>query len=133
VRGSVTALPVREARFDCVICSQVIEHLPENPVIFEELLRVLRPGGLLILGTPDYATIGWRAIEPVYALVLPGGYRDQRITHYTRDRLVAFAAQHNLEIVDTAYVCRSELILAMRKRPVAGAGCDSAAPVVSPE
>lgn len=133
VRGSVTALPVRNASFDCVVCSQVIEHLPANPVIFDELLRVLRPGGLLILGTPDYDTIGWRTIEPVYAFVLPGGYRDEHITHYTYDSLVALAAQHNLEIVDTAYVCRSELILAMRKRPVAGAGCDSAAAVVSPE
>ena len=41
---------------DCVVCSQVIEHIPFDAVIFTELRRVLRPDGLLILGTPDYAT-----------------------------------------------------------------------------
>jgi ubiquinone/menaquinone biosynthesis C-methylase UbiE len=53
VRGSIHALPIRDASFDCVVCSQVIEHCPADPGIFTELVRVLQPGGLLILGTPD--------------------------------------------------------------------------------
>ena len=69
MRGSVTALPVRSASFDCVVCSQVIEHLPADAAIFDELARVLRPGGLLVLGTPDYDTLGWRTIEPLYRMV----------------------------------------------------------------
>ncbi|MFQ5667998.1 MAG: glycosyltransferase [Candidatus Binatia bacterium] len=115
VRGSVTALPVRDGRFDCVVCSQVIEHLPADPVIFDELIRVLRPGGLLILGTPDYDTVGWRTIEPLYGVAAPGGYKDEHITHYTRASLSELAARHGLEIVEHAYVYRSELIMAMRK------------------
>ena len=118
VRGSVTALPIRDASFDCVVCSQVIEHLPADPAIFDELTRVLRPGGLLILGTPDYDTIGWRTIEPLYGLAAPGGYKDEHITHYTRASLTELAARYGLEIVEHAYVFRSELILAMRKREV---------------
>src|SRR5262249_19784640 len=66
VRASVMALPVKDESFDCVVCSQVIEHIPADPMIFTELIRVLRPGGLLVLGTPDYDTIGWRTIEPMY-------------------------------------------------------------------
>ena len=115
VRGSVMALPMRAATFDCVVCSQVIEHLPADPVIFDELVRVLRPGGLLVLGTPDYATIGWRTIEPLYGLLAPGGYKDEHITHYTRARLAELAARYNLQIVEHAYVLRSELIMALRK------------------
>jgi len=121
VRGSITALPVRAASFECVVCSQVIEHLPANPVIFDELLRVLRPGGLLILGTPDYATIGWRTIAPLYAVAAPGAYKEEPITHYTLDSLTELAARYRLEIVEHAYVCRSELIMAMRKTAASGA------------
>ena len=116
VQGSIFALPLRSASFDCVVCSQVIEHLPGDPALFDELTRVLRPGGLLILGTPDYATIGWRIIEPVYGTVAPGGYCDEHITRYTRTSLIALAARYDYEIVQTAYVFRSELILALRRR-----------------
>jgi dolichol-phosphate mannosyltransferase len=116
VQGSVLALPVRSGAVDCVICSQVIEHIPDDPAILDELTRVLRPGGLLILGTPDYSTVGWRVIEPLYGLAAPGGYKDEHITHYTLAGLRNRAEQLGYEIVEEAYVCRSELILAMRKR-----------------
>jgi dolichol-phosphate mannosyltransferase len=113
--GSVMALPVRNESFDCVVCSQVIEHIPDDPAIMRELLRVLRPGGLLVLGTPDYSTIGWQTIEPLYGFFAPGGYKDEHITHYTLASLTELARQHGLTIVETGYVFRSELILAMRK------------------
>jgi dolichol-phosphate mannosyltransferase len=116
VRGSVMALPVRSASFDCVVCSQVIEHIPADPAILTELVRVLRPGGLLVLGTPDYDTIGWRTIEPLYGFFAPGGYEDEHITHYTLASLTDLVREHGLEILESAYVLRSELILALRKR-----------------
>jgi len=116
VRASVTALPFRDASFDCVVSSQVIEHMPADPAIFTELRRVLRPGGLLILGTPDYATIGWRVIEPLYGFFAPGSYKEEHITHYTMASLIQLAGRHDFEVTGHAYVMRSELILAMRKR-----------------
>ena len=115
VCGSVTALPFATGSFDCVVCSQVIEHIPADPAIFTELTRVLRPGGLLVLGTPDYATIGWRVIEPLYGLAAPGGYKEEHITHYTRADLQALAPSYGLELVEHRYVARSELIMALRK------------------
>jgi ubiquinone/menaquinone biosynthesis C-methylase UbiE len=115
VRGSIFALPFADATFDCVVCSQVIEHIPGDPVIFTELARVLRPGGLLILGTPDYATIGWRVIEPLYGFFAPGGYKDEHITHYTKATLSELAPRFGFQLIDHAYVFRSELVLALRK------------------
>ena len=115
VRGSVFALPVRDASFDCVVCSQVIEHIPYDDQIFAEFRRVLRPGGLLVLGTPDYDTIGWRTIEPLYGFFAPGGYKDEHVTHYTRDGLIRLAAEWGFTLEETAYVFRSELVLALRR------------------
>ena len=115
VRASVLALPVRDASFDCVVCSQVIEHMAYDDTIFAELRRVLRPGGLLVLGTPDYATIAWRVVEPLYGFFAPGGYHDEHITHFTRARLVALSRAWGFTVEGEGYVFGAELVLALRK------------------
>lgn len=115
VRGSAFALPFRDESFDCVISSQVIEHIPFDDSLFTEMRRVLQLGGTLILGTPDYATIGWRVIEPLYGFLMPGGYKHEHITHYTREQLNQLLEKHGFTVEETAYVVRSELILKCRK------------------
>src|SRR4029453_17355188 len=57
VQGSVAALPFADESFDCVVCSQGIQHVPADPAVFKELTGVLRPGGLLIDGPPGPATL----------------------------------------------------------------------------
>jgi glycosyltransferase involved in cell wall biosynthesis/predicted SAM-dependent methyltransferase len=113
--GSAFALPFKNDSFDCVISSQVIEHIPYDEVLFTEMRRVLRPGGMLIIGTPDYDTVGWRTIEPIYGFLMPGGYRDEHITHYTRGQLLELLARHGFAHEETAYICKSELIMRCRK------------------
>ena len=115
VNASAFALPFKDGSFDCVISSQVIEHIRYDESIFSEMRRVLRTGGMLILGTPDYATLGWRIIEPIYGFVMPGGYKDEHITHYTLDQLRKILGRHGIVIEETAYVAGSELILRCRK------------------
>ena len=122
VNASAFALPFKTDSFDCVISSQVIEHIPYDESIFSEMCRVLRPGGMLILGTPDYATIGWRIIEPIYGFLMPGGYKDEHITHYTLERLREILSRYGIAIEETAYIARSELILRCRKAEIAGRG-----------
>jgi glycosyltransferase involved in cell wall biosynthesis len=114
-RASAFALPFRDAAFDCVISSQVIEHVPYDEVLFREMERVLQPGGRLIIGTPDYATLGWQIIEPLYGALLPGGYHDEHITHYTRESLSGILAGYGFIHEETAYIARSELIMRFRK------------------
>jgi len=115
VNGSAFALPFKDGSFDCVMSSQVIEYIRYDESIFGEMHRVLRTGGTLILGTPDYATIGWRIIEPVYGFLMPGGYKDQHSTHYTLEMLREILARYGIVIEETAYIARSELILRCRK------------------
>ncbi len=115
VNASAFALPFKDNSFDCVISSQVIEHIQYDESLFNEMRRVLRTGGTLILGTPDYATIGWRIIEPVYGFLIPGGYKDEHITHYTQEKLRQILERHGFAVDEAAYIARSELILRCRK------------------
>lgn len=45
-------IPVQDGRFDAVIFSQVMEHLPEPGAVLAELNRVLKPGGVLFYSGP---------------------------------------------------------------------------------
>lgn len=49
-------LPFSDGSFDVVLSFQVIEHIPDPATYLEEIRRVLRPGGVFIVATPDRAT-----------------------------------------------------------------------------
>ena len=53
VYGSALALPFADAVFDTVLCNQVLEHVPEPMRLVSESARVLKPGGVLLLTTPQ--------------------------------------------------------------------------------
>lgn len=117
VMGSGFSLPFRDESFPCVVCSQVIEHVPKESTILAELCRVLAPGGRLVLGTPDYARPEWTITERLYGLFAPGGYADEHIAHYTRRELIGLFESQGFRVEAVRYVLRGELILAFRKPP----------------
>lgn len=53
LRAKVPPLPFAGESFDCVISFQVIEHIERDIDFIREIHRVLRPGGRLILTTPN--------------------------------------------------------------------------------
>jgi ubiquinone/menaquinone biosynthesis C-methylase UbiE len=46
-------LAVRSGSIDTVVCMEVIEHLPDQETLMEEVCRVLRPEGILVISTPN--------------------------------------------------------------------------------
>lgn len=55
-RGDARALPLPDACVDVIVSFETLEHLSEQDQFLAELRRVLRPGGLLIISTPDRDT-----------------------------------------------------------------------------
>ena len=53
VEGDARAMPAPDAAFDVVVSFETIEHFAEQAQFLQEVRRVLRPGGLLIVSTPD--------------------------------------------------------------------------------
>lgn len=52
VQGSALMLPFPDAGFDCVITSEVLEHIWDDRGAIAELVRVLRPGGRMAVTVP---------------------------------------------------------------------------------
>jgi SAM-dependent methyltransferase len=49
--GSVESLPVEDASFDVVLCTQVLEHCDDPALVVRELRRVTAPGGRVLAST----------------------------------------------------------------------------------
>jgi len=52
VVAEATDLPFPYGYFDVLVCSHVLEHLPQDSAAIAELCRVLKPGGWAVLGVP---------------------------------------------------------------------------------
>ena len=84
VAADVTALPFADASFDTLLCTEVIEHVPNPNLAFQEMARVLKPGGYLLLTTPQT----WETHRAPYDYF-----------RYTRFGLSYLAKTNSLEVV----------------------------------
>jgi SAM-dependent methyltransferase len=59
--GSVAEIPLK-CRFDVVVCFEVIEHIRDHEKLLREVKRILAPGGLFVVSTPNRPE--YRILEP---------------------------------------------------------------------
>ncbi len=64
IQTSGFELPFPAGSFDLVTSFQVLEHVPDATAFLRELARVLRPGGIVILATPNAATRLYPGMTP---------------------------------------------------------------------
>jgi ubiquinone/menaquinone biosynthesis C-methylase UbiE len=71
---------IKDASYDCVFCSGVLEHVDDFRKGFDEITRVLKPGGVLLLGLPFRQAIHlaphdyWRFTEYGIKFMLKDSY-----------------------------------------------------------
>lgn len=99
VQGDALHLPFPDEVFERVICSEVLEHIPDDVGAMRELARVLRPGGTMAVTVPRYGPerINW-ALSDAYHNV-PGGH----IRIYRRSVLQQRLTSVGLEVMDHHY------------------------------
>jgi SAM-dependent methyltransferase len=74
VQGDALHLPFPDGAFDRVICSEVLEHIPDDIGAMRELARVLRPGGTMAITVPRFGPelINWALSDEYHGV--PGGH-----------------------------------------------------------
>ena len=112
--ANLAALPMPDATVDVVVNFQVIEHLWDQPQFITECLRVLRPGGLLLISTPNRITFTPGSDVPVNPfhtrelnaaelreLLSDGGFRVLSTSGvFHGPRLAEMDARHGGSIID---------------------------------
>jgi SAM-dependent methyltransferase len=53
LRDDITRSDLDDAGYDLILCTEVIEHIVDSQAALREMRRLLRPGGVLILSTPQ--------------------------------------------------------------------------------
>lgn len=61
--GDATALPSDDGAFDAATAVQVLEYVPDLEAAFDELARVVRPGGRVAVFDSDWSTLTWHAAD----------------------------------------------------------------------
>ncbi|MBV9952017.1 MAG: class I SAM-dependent methyltransferase [Acidimicrobiia bacterium] len=76
INGDGTRLPFPDESFDRIVCSEVLEHIPDLDTAVAELHRVLKPGGTMAVTVPTWfpEKICWALSEEYHAPFVPGGH-----------------------------------------------------------
>lgn len=98
-QGDILKLPFKDGTFDKVVCSEVLEHVPDDRQAIGELVRVLKDDGILAVSVPSYLpeAICWKLSNDYHHT--PGGH----IRIYRASELRSKMRQRNLEIFATRH------------------------------
>jgi len=100
--ANATALPFASGSFDVVTANMVLEHLEQPRRVFEEIARVLAPGGRFIFVTPNYSNpvirvasiVLSRRVKRAIAPLLDGrASEDVFVTYYRTNTAAAIRSQ----------------------------------------
>lgn len=85
--------------FDCVVLHHVIEHVDDPVSLIREARRVMRPGGWLVLGTPDFDCAAARRFGPRFRLL----HDPTHVSLFTNESMHRFLRDHGFEIRRVEY------------------------------
>jgi SAM-dependent methyltransferase len=90
--GDALSLPFADGEFDRIVAAEILEHVPEDIRVVDELVRVLRPGGTIALTVPRWLPemVCWKLSDEYHNV--PGGH----IRIYTDAELVSKATSAGL-------------------------------------
>ncbi len=102
----VTKIPFADKFFDLVIAGEIIEHIYDTDFFLEELIRMLKPDGYLLISTPNIASLGRRillllGINPIIEISPNEIDSPGHIRYFTFKTLEGLLKKHGLKVLQT--------------------------------
>jgi SAM-dependent methyltransferase len=135
-------LPIASGHADVVIMSEILEHLVDPDSVLEEVRRVLRPGGTLLLSTPNLAAWYNRGllavgVQPVFTEVSlrgvfgrPGSQVAGHLRLFTRRALVGLLAARGFGAIRVSGACYHDVPRLLRPLDTAFCAWPAAASIL---
>ena len=105
--GDIQSLPFKDNAYDAVICSEVLEHLESLDNAVSEIVRVLKPGGVLAVSVPRFIPelICWK-LSSEYSKT-PGGhvriFRQKNLKQLNLKESVSYTSFHWAHALHSPY------------------------------
>ncbi len=93
-------MPLPDASFDLVISDQCFEHVINQPLAWEEIVRILKPGGVSVHVIPAK----WQIIEPHIKVPLGGLQIFKRYPYYFYGQSLEFAMNFSMVVLPIAWL-----------------------------
>jgi ubiquinone/menaquinone biosynthesis C-methylase UbiE len=110
-KALIESLPYPDAKFDSIICGEVLEHVHDKDVALNELIRVLKPSGHLIITVPNLnsdgtwwgrlmRTVGKRKFTSLehFSTEELNAHGDAHVREFTKTTMRHWLESHDLEI-----------------------------------
>lgn len=99
--ADILDFPSDDRAFDIVFFNHVIEHIPDDLRALASVKRILRPGGLLVLGTPNEGSWWWQL---AYRRDPQSLATTDHCHFYTGESIGAKVRQAGLSVIETHYM-----------------------------
>ena len=99
--ADILDFPAADSAFDVIFFNHVIEHIPDDSGALATVARILAPGGLLVLGTPNEGTWWWQL---AYKRAPDVRATTDHVHFYTAETLAGKVRTAGLDIVEIEHM-----------------------------
>ncbi|MBC8162233.1 MAG: methyltransferase domain-containing protein [Roseiflexaceae bacterium] len=108
IQGDLRSAEFPDQHFDVVMLQDTIEHVPDPLALMKEIHRILRPGGGVVLSTPNYESAARRMFRRHWALISPAEHlflfnMTSLLCLLQRSRFAPFRLESNAELHENLF------------------------------
>ncbi len=109
MEGSLQKIPLADKSVDQVILNEVIQQIPRESLSLAEVRRVLRPGGVLVISTPNPESVLWQRLEKIHRWLLPEAPSTKYQAQYSRSEVISWLGKEGFAVEQETSIFDADL------------------------